>query len=75
MLKGKKETTKDYASEAFKMLNDSMGKIRKTTETLSFRAPFGEKARLRLIYQRMGLSLADGLKMSVYDYLKSHDLT
>jgi hypothetical protein len=41
------------------------------SEIISFRVPKGEKARLADLFKELeGLSLADGVKRAVYDFLK-----
>ena len=47
------------------------GKLNHATETLSFRVPTGERSRIRLAFSRHGMTLAEGLKAAVYEYLKS----
>jgi len=42
--------------------------LEKKTEVVSFRVPIGERTRLRLLFARKGLTLADAVKTAVYDY-------
>jgi hypothetical protein len=68
-------TGNEKARETFEKLNKSFAGMPNTTETVSFRVPRGERARLRLLFQRRGMSLANGLKAALYEYLERHDLS
>jgi hypothetical protein len=57
------------AKETFARLEKSFGNLPSTTETISFRVPTGERDRLRLSFSRQGLTLAEGLKKAVYEYV------
>ena len=70
-LKGKPSTTDaagDKAAQTFEKLTKSFGDLPSTTETISFRVPRGEKLRLRNLFARKGLTLAQGIKHAVYAY-------
>ncbi len=56
------------AAETFARLSKAK---RTATETLSFRVPMGERERLRLVFAHEGLTLTAGLKLAVYQYVKS----
>ncbi len=60
------EAAAQKAAATFDRLEKSFGTLPSTTETLSFRVPKGEKARLRLMFARHGMTLAEGLKKATY---------
>jgi hypothetical protein len=62
-------TKMDQAAE--ERQRKDFGKLKHATETMSFRVPTGERNRIRLAFARHGMTLADGLKTAVYEYLKS----
>jgi len=45
-------------------------KLPKTTDTVAFRIPRGEKYRLQALFARHGLTLTDACKKAVYEYAK-----
>lgn len=70
-LAGKKEPEDNAAALKAKKAFDKLDKLKglqSTTETLSCRVPKGEKERLRLLFARQGLTLAQGVKKAVYEY-------
>lgn len=69
MLLKEKPAAKTKAAETFEKLN-RLASLPKTTETLSLRVPIGEKERIRSVFARHGLTLANGLKAAVYAYLE-----
>ncbi len=72
-LKGK-PTTNDAAgkkaAETFSKLTRDFGSLPATTETISFRVPKGEKDRLRILFARQGMTIAEAVKTAVYEYAK-----
>ena len=62
-------TKMDQAAE--ERQRKDFGKLKNATETLSFRVPNGERTRMRLLFSRHGMTLAEGLKTAVYEYLKT----
>jgi len=75
-LKGKTSATTEAAStkagEVFERIN-RFQRLPKTTETVSFRIPSNEKTRIRLVFERHGMTLGEGLKKAVYAYLEKLD--
>lgn len=58
-----------HARDTFERIN-RLKALPKTTETLSCRVPSNEKIRIRLAFERKGLTLAEGVKKAVYAYLE-----
>jgi len=72
-LKGKSfpdEAAGRKAAETFAKLEKDFGKLPATTETISFRVPKGEKERLRILFARQGMTLAEAVKKAVYEAAK-----
>ena len=67
-----REIAEKYNQDADKRERD-FSKVKSTTEVLGFRVPMGERTRIRLAFARHGLTLSEGLKKSVYEYLKTLD--
>lgn len=65
----------DQAREVFEELSKkTFEDMPKTTCTVGFRIPVAERSRLRVIFQRRGMTLAAGLKAAVYAWIKSEGL-
>ena len=49
---------------------ERLRRLPKTTTTVSFRVPKGERVRLEKVFAEHGLTLAEGVRRAVYEYAK-----
>lgn len=63
-----REVAEQFNRDADVRQRKDFGKLKQTTETLSLRVPIGERTRLRLLFARHGLTLAEGLKKALYEF-------
>lgn len=49
---------------------DRLRRLPKTTTTISFRVPKGERVRLERVFAEQGLTLAEGVRRAVYEHVK-----
>jgi len=49
---------------------ERMRRLPKTTESVSFRIPKGERKRIERVFAESGMSMAEGVRRAVYEYAK-----
>ncbi len=49
---------------------ERLRRLPKTTTTVSFRVPKGERARLERVFAEVGLTMAEAVRRAVYEYAK-----
>jgi len=65
-----REIAEQYNQAADERQKRDFSKLNKTTETVAFRIPTGERNRIRLLFARHGMTMAEGIKKALYEYLK-----
>ena len=49
---------------------ERLRRLPKTTVTVSFRVPKSERSRLERVFSEAGLTMAEGLRRAVYEYVR-----